>query len=125
MAGRPGADLSTLLSAMRTAAMPPDWWSLAACRGDDIALSTRICTVEDLAAANLAGLASPTGWPLHPGLAGLLGFTAYFWAEGAQPDLDTPFAYADVAAIQARAKALADDGVLRLPARWPLPIQPW
>jgi hypothetical protein len=40
MAGRPGADLSTLLSAMRTAAMPPDWWSLAACRGDDIALWT-------------------------------------------------------------------------------------
>ena len=40
MAGRPGADLSTLLSAMRTAAMPPDWWSLAACRGDPIALWT-------------------------------------------------------------------------------------
>jgi len=99
------------------------------CRGchdrKGIALSTRICTVEDLASANLAGLASPTGWPLHPGLAGLLGFTAYFWAEGAHPDLDTPFNYVDIAVIQARAKALADDGVLRLPARWPLPIQPW
>ena len=104
----------------------PDGRCRGCCDQAEHAIAThRLCNVEDLAAANLAGMASPAAWPLHAGLAGLLGFTAFNRTPGAEPHLDVPFDYIDVDALRARAKALADDGLLRLPARWPLPVQPW